>query len=159
MSDSLNATVMVSEFVLMISAKPEPEPDELEEFELPRPPAVVPVPEELLEDDDALEDDDEFPDPPPDTASPGVRLESDAIVPLTGANSLVLFTAVSAVCTPAWAEYTDAWAEATLPGEGVVVVVVVVGVVAGRVVLGTVTVTVLVGVVVLALAFEPPLPG
>ena len=45
-----------------------------------------------------------------------------------------------------------------LPGEGVLVVVVVVDVVAGRVVLGTVTVTVLVGAgveVVLVFDFEP----
>jgi hypothetical protein len=99
---------MVSVFVSMISAKPEldPEPDELEEFEPPRLPAVVPV--ELLEEDDALEDDDELADPPPDTASPGVRLDSEAIVPPTGAYSLVLVTAVSALCTPACAEYTAA---------------------------------------------------
>jgi hypothetical protein len=86
MSDSLNATVIVSVFVLMISAKPEldPGPDELDELDPPRLPAVVPVADEPVEADDALEDD-EPPDPPPDTASPGVRLESDAIVPLTGA--------------------------------------------------------------------------
>jgi hypothetical protein len=147
---------MVSVFVLTISAKPEPEPDadpdpeELEEFEPPRLPAVVPVADDPFEPDDAFEDDDELPEPPPDTGSPGVRLDSEAIVPSTGAYSLVLVTAVSAVCTPAWAEYTCAWAEATLPGDGVLVVVVV-GVVAGRVALGTVTVTVLVG----AVGFEP----
>jgi hypothetical protein len=138
---------MVSVFVLMISAKPEPDPEELEEFDDPEPPrlpAVVPVPDEPFEEEDELDDDDEFPEPPPDTASPGVRLETDAIVPLTGAYSFVLVTAVSALCTPAWAEYTAAWAEAMLPGDGVVVVVV--GVVAGRVVAGTVTVTVRVGV-------------
>jgi hypothetical protein len=135
---------MVNVSVLMISANPEPleDPEPLEEFEPPRLPAVVPVPPEALEL--LEEDDDEFPDPPLDTASLGVRLDSDAIVPLTGAYSLVLVTAVSALCTPAWAEYTAAWAEAMLPGDGVVVVVV--GVVAGRVVAGTVTVTVRVGV-------------
>jgi hypothetical protein len=155
---------MVSVFVSMISAKPEPleDPEPLEEFEPPRLPAVVPVPDpdELLDDEDEELLEVELPDPP-DTASPGVRLESEAIVPLTGAYSLVLFTAVSALWTPACAEYTDAWAEATLPGDGVLVVVVVgVDVVAGRVVAGTVTVTVLVGavVVVLPLVFEPPVP-
>jgi hypothetical protein len=80
---------MVSVFVLMISANPEPEPDEPDEPdepEEPRLPAVVPVPDELLAADDALEEDDEeLPDPPPDTASPGVRVDSEAIVPLTGA--------------------------------------------------------------------------
>jgi hypothetical protein len=96
MSDSLNATVIVSVFVLMISANPLEELEPLEEPEPPRLPAVEPVPDEPVEADDALEDD-EFPDPPPDTASPGVRLDSDAIVPLTGAYSLVLFTAVSAL--------------------------------------------------------------
>jgi hypothetical protein len=46
----------------------------------------VPVPDEPLEADDVLEaDDEELPDPPPDTASPGLRLDSEAIVPLTGA--------------------------------------------------------------------------
>ena len=66
----------------------------------------------------------------------------------------MLFTAVSALCTPAWAEYTCAWAEATLPGEGVVVVVRV-EVVAGRVVAGTVTVTVrVVAGTVAVLGFE-----
>jgi hypothetical protein len=99
---------MVSVFVLMISAKLDPDPEELEEPEPPRLPAVVPVLDEPFEEDEALEDDEELPDPPPETASPGVRLDSEAIVPLTGAYSLVLFTAVSALCTPAWAEYTAA---------------------------------------------------
>ena len=113
MSDSLNATVMVSVFVLTISANaeadPDPEfeePDEPDEPEPPpRLPAVVPVPlpEELLEDVDPF-DEDELPAPPPETASPGDRLDSDAIVPLTGAYSLVLFTPTSALCTPACAE-------------------------------------------------------
>ena len=83
MSDSLNATVIVSVFVLMISAKPEL--DELEELEEPpRLPAVTPLPllpEEL--DEDPVEEE-ELPDPP-DTDWPGVRLDSDAIVPLAGA--------------------------------------------------------------------------
>ena len=102
----------------IVKAKPEPEePDEPEDPEPPRLPAVVlepepEEPEEELEDD---EEEEELPDPPPDTASPGVRLDSDAIVPLTGAYSLVLFTPVSALCSAACAEYTDAWAEAGLP--------------------------------------------
>jgi hypothetical protein len=103
MSDSLNATVIVSESVLTISAKPEPLEDD--DPEPPRLPAVAaplpPLPElDDEEDDDEL---DELPDPPADTVSPGVRLESDAIVPLVGAYSLVLATAVSAVCTAACA--------------------------------------------------------
>jgi hypothetical protein len=89
MSDSLNATVIVSVLVLMISANPEPELDEPDEPD-PRLPAVVPepLPDDPLPDDPLPDDpveDDELPDPPPDTASPGVRLDSDAIVPLTGA--------------------------------------------------------------------------
>lgn len=84
MSDSLNATVIVRVFVLMISANPELELEELDELEPPRLPAVTPDPlEEELEEDDPLEE--EPLEPLPDTASPGVRLESEAIVPLTGA--------------------------------------------------------------------------
>lgn len=82
-------------FVLTISAKPELE---LEELELPRLPAVVPPVEPLLEDEleeDPLEEE-ELPDPP-ETESPGLRLESEAIVPLTGAYSLVALSAVSAL--------------------------------------------------------------
>ena len=90
MSDSLNATVIVNVLVLMISAKPAPEdpeePEEPEDPEPPRLPAVVPEPDPLLEEElEEDEEDEELPDPPPDTASPGVRLDSDAIVPLTGA--------------------------------------------------------------------------
>jgi hypothetical protein len=158
---------MVSVFVLMISAKPDPDPEELDEPEPPRLPAVVPVPDDPFEEEDALEDDEELADPPPDTASPGVRLDSEAIVPLTAAKSLVLFSAVSALCTPAWAEYTAAWAEAMLPGDGVVlvdVVEVVLGVEPAppneedveRVVGGTTTVTVTCGVV-LVVVVEPGL--
>lgn len=86
MSDSLNATVIVRLSVFTISANPELDPElELEELEPPRLPAVVPeLPEEPEEDDDP-EDEEELPDPPPDTLSPGVRLDSEAIVPLTGA--------------------------------------------------------------------------
>ena len=92
MSDSLNATVIVSEFVLTISANPELEPLEEDDPEPPRLPAVAvpPDPEPLPEPDPDDDDDDELPEelleePPPDTVSPGVRLESEAIVPLVGA--------------------------------------------------------------------------
>jgi len=90
MSDSLKATVIVSVFVLMISANPELEPLEDDDPELPRLPAVdeppepePPLPE--LDDDEEDELDEEDPEPPPDTASPGVRLDREAIVPLVGA--------------------------------------------------------------------------
>jgi hypothetical protein len=153
---------MVSVLVLMISANPE-ELEELEELEPPRLPAVVPDPpeDELLDEEDPV--DEELPDPLPDTASPGVRLESEAIVPLTGAYSLVSLSAVSALCTPACAEYTEAWAEAMLPGEGVEVVVAV-EVVLGvelpledpvRDALGTTTVTVTLGVFLVTVV-DPP---
>ena len=63
MSDSLNATVIVSVLVLMISAKPELELDEPDDPDPPRLPAVVPdpLPDDPLPDDpledDPLEDD------------------------------------------------------------------------------------------------------
>lgn len=85
MSDSLKATVIVSELVLTISANPELEL--LDDEEPPRLPAVsppvedAPLPDEL-EEDDELE---ESPEEPADTLSPGVRLDSEAIVPLVGA--------------------------------------------------------------------------
>jgi hypothetical protein len=86
MSDSLNATVIVSESVLTISANPELEPLE-EDPEPPRLPAVAdplaPLPEELEDEDELLEE--PLEEPPDDTVSPGVRLDSDAIVPLVGA--------------------------------------------------------------------------
>lgn len=91
MSDSLKATVIVSESVLMISANPELEPLDEDELDPPRLPAVAapPVPDVLLPEPDPEEDDDELdeddPEPPADTASPGVRLDRDAIVPLVGA--------------------------------------------------------------------------
>jgi hypothetical protein len=169
MSDSLNATVIVSVFVLTISANPELEPLD-EELDPPRLPAVAAPPVAAVPDDP--DDDDELDEaleePPLDTVSPGVRLESDAIVPLVGAYSLVSLTAVSAVCTAACALYTAAWAEARLLGDGVAVVVVV-GVELvfaaelpppedeDRVVLGTTTVTVTLGVVFVT--FVPDLVG
>lgn len=89
MSDSLNATLIVSVFVLTISAKPELEPPEpLEELELPpRLPAEM-LPPLLLEeelDEDPVDDEEEPLDPPADTFWPGVRLDSETMVPLTGA--------------------------------------------------------------------------
>ena len=60
MSDSLNATVIVSEFVLTISANPELEL--LDDEDPPRLPAVAlpvvdaPLPDELEEDDEELEE-------------------------------------------------------------------------------------------------------
>jgi hypothetical protein len=171
MSDSLNATVIVSVFVLTISANPELEPLE-DELEPPRLPAVAapPVAEDDDDDDEELDDPLEE-DPPLDTESPGVRLDSEAIVPLVGAYSLVLLTPISAVCTAACALYTAAWAEARLLGDGVAGVVVVgVDVVFAaellpldgdeppedddRVVLGTTTVTVTLGVVFVTLVTD-----
>lgn len=101
MSDSLNATVIVIELALTISAKAELELDELE---LPRLPAlelppVAPVPPAELEpepDEELLE---ALVVEPPDTVSPGEALDSDTTVPLVGAYSFVFATAISAVCT------------------------------------------------------------
>ena len=76
----------------------------------------------------------------------------------------MLLTAISAVCTAAWALYTEAWAEARLLGDGVDVVVVVAvelvfpaepPLLEGDFVLGTITVTVTLGVVFVI--FVPPL--
>jgi hypothetical protein len=104
MSDSLNATVIVIVCVLTISANAEPElPDPVEPVEPvdepPSPPAdelPVPPPEE-----DELDDDEPFEllldDDPADTESPAPKLESETIVPLTGANSRVATNACSAL--------------------------------------------------------------
>jgi hypothetical protein len=97
MSDSLNATVIIIVLVFTISANAEL--DELDELELPRLPAVVPVP--ALEEEPAgelvleLADDVE----PPETESPGWRLDSDTIVPLIGAYSFVALSAAVALFT------------------------------------------------------------
>jgi hypothetical protein len=95
------------------------EPDELE----PRLPAVLveePVDEPVVEPVDA-------PDVPPvdpaDTLSPVDRLATDATVPLIGAYSLVLLSAVWAVLTFACAVSTAACAVAMLEAEVVVDVV------------------------------------
>jgi hypothetical protein len=80
MSDSLNATVIVSLCVLMISAKLEVEllDDEVKE------PLLAVVAELLVElSDDALLDELEL--VPEETESPGERLSSETIVPLSGA--------------------------------------------------------------------------
>lgn len=91
---------------------------------------------------------------------------------------MVLFSAVSALCTPASAEYTAACADATLPGEGVEVVVAVELVFGAELpppeddecveplppddeglVLGTTTVTVTLGVVfVVVVVLDPGFP-
>jgi hypothetical protein len=78
--------------VLTISANGEVELAEVEEDEepeLPRLPAVVPVGllVEELDDDPVLDvvDVEALDVDPPDTVSPGERLESDTIVPLIGA--------------------------------------------------------------------------
>jgi hypothetical protein len=100
MSDSLNATVIIIVLVFTISANAElDELDEFDELELPRLPAVVPVP--ALEEEPAgelvleLADDVE----PPETESPGWRLDSDTIVPLIGAYSFVALSAAVALFT------------------------------------------------------------
>jgi hypothetical protein len=94
--------------VLTISANdelelPEDDEDELPELdeedvpELPRLPAVVP--EAPLEDPDDEEPAAGLDVDPADTALPGERLDSETIVPLVGAYSLVLARAVLALCT------------------------------------------------------------
>jgi hypothetical protein len=93
MSDSLNATVIVSVLVLTISANGvfDPLPDE----DPPRLPAEVLAPADALEEDD--DDDEEFEAlelEPADTASPAVRPASEAIVPPVGAYSFVLSSAL-----------------------------------------------------------------
>jgi hypothetical protein len=96
MSDSLNATVIVSVFVLMIVANAELElelPDPPDEDPLNRLLRLPALPEPEPEPDEPLEDEEPPLFDPADTDSPGVRLESVAIVPLTGAYSLVSFSA------------------------------------------------------------------
>jgi hypothetical protein len=97
--------------VLTISANDELEAldalDELDEPEPPRLPALVPVPPAEAEFDEELLD--VFDDvDPAETESPGWRLESDTIVPPTGACSCVCSKAVFALWTLASALYTDA---------------------------------------------------
>ena len=99
-SDSLNATVIVSDLVLTISTNGELElPDEDDEPEVVEPRFPAEVPEEPVEEEpdeaevplDPLEvlDPEALPVVPADTVSPGERLASEATVPLIGAYSLV----------------------------------------------------------------------
>jgi hypothetical protein len=145
MSDSLSATVIDNVLLLTISANGEdPELEDDDELELPRPPAVVAAAPPDAEDVDEplleLEDADTSAVVPAETLSPGERDARDATVPLIGARSFVLASAVSALLTLAWAPSTAACAEATDPAgeltlcepeppEGVVLVVVAVVVV------------------------------
>jgi hypothetical protein len=100
-SDSLNATVMVNLCAFTISAKLELGIELLdnENSVVPRLPAVVAL--EPLDVVPLLEEPllVELEVDPEDTESPGERLSSDTIVPLTGARSLVCLRAVFALCT------------------------------------------------------------
>jgi hypothetical protein len=148
MSDSLNATVIVSVCVLTISANVVELEDEDDDDEPPRLPDVDPE----------------------DTESPGERLSNETSVPLVGARSHVCASAVFAFATLASALYTDARAVAMLDADDVVVeaaplepegvpleppdaagVVVLGVVVVGVVVVGVVVVVLVVGVVVVVL--------
>jgi hypothetical protein len=126
MSDSLNATVIVSVPELMIVANPELEESDEDE---PRLPAVVAAAPPVLEELDDEESSSELSELPPETLWPAAMLSSEATVPLTGAYSLVSSSAVSSFLTVSSALSTDARADAIADGEGVVVVVVVVVVV------------------------------
>ena len=147
--------------------------DDDEDDEPPRLPALVDA--ALLEpDDDELPELEDAVDPE-DTESPGERLSNETIVPLVGARSHVCASAILALATLSSALYTDAWADAMLDADDVVLVeaaplepegapleppdaagvvvlgVVVVGVVVGVVVVGVVVVVLGVGVVVVVL--------
>ena len=129
MSDSLNATVIVSVPVLTISANGELDPLLDDELDPPRLPAVAAPPARPLPPDEELDDElelDALELEPADTESPGNRLAIEAIVPVVGAKSLVSLSAAWALFRLAWALNTDACAEAMLAGDGVVVVCVVV---------------------------------
>jgi hypothetical protein len=125
MSDSLNGTVIVSVFVLTISAKLELE-DELSDpvdSDPPRLPAVVaPLVElvELLESEDELVDEPE--DDPALTDSPAEVSASDAIDPLTGARRIVSSTASSSLLTVCSSLSTVSLSEAIVVAETVVLV-------------------------------------
>src|ERR1019366_5340521 len=119
MSDSLNATVIVSVLALTISANVVELEDDDEDDEPPRLPALVdaallePDEDELPELEDAVD--------PEDTESPGERLSNETIVPLVGARSHVCASAILALATLSSALYTDAWADAMLDADDVVV--------------------------------------
>ena len=116
MSDSLNATVIVSVLALTISANVVELEDDDEDDEPPRLPALVdaallePDEDELPELEDAVD--------PEDTESPGERLSNETIVPLVGARSHVCASAILALATLSSALYTDAWADAMLDADG-----------------------------------------
>src|ERR1019366_2106129 len=120
MSDSLNATVIVSVLALTISANVVELEDDDEDDEPPRLPALVdaallePDEDELPELEDAVD--------PEDTESPGERLSNETIVPLVGARSHVCASAILALATLSSALYTDAWADAMLDADDVVLV-------------------------------------
>jgi hypothetical protein len=119
MSDSLNATVIVSVLALTTSANVVELEDDDEDDEPPRLPALVdaallePDEDELPELEDAVD--------PEDTESPGERLSNETIVPLVGARSHVCASAILALATLSSALYTDAWADAMLDADDVVV--------------------------------------
>jgi hypothetical protein len=115
MSDSLNATVIVIVPASTISANAELEVDE--DDELARLPAVVPVPPDAELDEDTLAATLDV--VPADIESPGNEPDSDTIVPLLGAYSLVSASASFALRTFAFALSTDACAEATLDADDV----------------------------------------
>ena len=95
MSDSLNATVIVSRWVLTISAKPELDEEELdEEDDPPRLPELVPDVDEPEEPEDDVPLDEVDDDEPEDTESPGERLSSETMIPLVGARRLVAASAI-----------------------------------------------------------------
>ena len=86
---------------MTISANAELEPDD-DEPEPPRLPAVAlppATPEPLEDEPDEDEPVEAFVVEPPDTVSPGEALESDTIVPLVGAYSFVLASAICALWT------------------------------------------------------------
>src|ERR1019366_6323857 len=120
MSDSLNATVIVSVLALTTSANVVELEDDDEDDEPPRLPALVdaallePDEDELPELEDAVD--------PEDTESPGERLSNETIVPLVGARSHVCASAILALATLSSALYTDAWADAMLDADDVVLV-------------------------------------
>ena len=93
--------------------------DDDEDDEPPRLPALVdaallePDEDELPELEDAVD--------PEDTESPGERLSNETIVPLVGARSHVCASAILALATLSSALYTDAWADAMLDADDVVV--------------------------------------
>jgi hypothetical protein len=89
--------------------------------ELPRLPAVV-VPVDPLEEEPDEEEFVAVPEvEPADTESPGESDSSETTVPLVGACSSVSLSAVFALCTLASALYTEASADAMLEAEDVVV--------------------------------------